>query len=149
MSQTQESREEIFFLTNLNTDTIFHAMERADYYSLHYIRICTNQLAPGEKMYLYKLKEALGVSMPDLSNAIQNLQDKGYLMWKTDHEVGKTYVELTSRAVELMNDQQDRMKRVYQAVVNEIGDEELDRTVGTMKKIKDIIDDMNEKKEEE
>lgn len=59
--------------------------------------------------------------LPDISKAIEKLQDKGYVSWKTDNSAGKTYVELTSKAVELMFDERLRMKKCYEQIREEIG----------------------------
>lgn len=60
-----------------------------------------------------------------LSKAVEKLQDKGLVAWKTDREAGRTYVELSSKAVELMAEERDFMKRCYARLRTELGDEEL------------------------
>ena len=36
----------------------------------------------------------MGLKVTELSKAVEKLQDKGFVAWKTDREAGRTYVEL-------------------------------------------------------
>ena len=74
-----------------------------------------------------------------LERAVEKLQDKGFVAWKTDKEAGRTYVELSSKAVELMAEEHDFMKRCYERLRTELGDDELRRTVDTMQKVTAIL----------
>ncbi|MFR2124644.1 MAG: hypothetical protein ACLS34_06965 [Faecalibacterium sp.] len=53
----------------------------------------------------------MGLKITELSKAVEKLQDKGLVAWKTDREAGRTYVELSSKAVELMAEERDFMKQ--------------------------------------
>ena len=77
--------------------------------------------------------------MTELSKAVEKLQDKAFVAWKTDKEAGRTYVELSSKAVELMAEEHDFMKRCYERLHSELGDDELRRTVDTMQKVTAIL----------
>jgi len=48
----------------------------------------------------------MGVRVTELSKGIEKLLDSGFVAWKTDREAGRTYVELSSKAVELMAEEQ-------------------------------------------
>ncbi len=63
----------------------------------------------------------MGVKVTELSKGIEKLQDQGYVRWFTDREAGRTYVELTSKAVELMAEERDFMKRCYARLRTELG----------------------------
>lgn len=149
MTEYANHREETFFLNNFNIDRVFHAIERADYLFLYYIKRCEEQepqqkivqihSKQGKRVYLSALADAMNMEIPELSKAVENLQGKGYVSWKTDSEAGKTYVELTSKAVELMNDERRRMENSYRQIQEEIGAEELERTVRTMGRIAAIL----------
>ena len=130
--------EEWFFLHNFDVDKVFSTIQRADYLVLYYIRQQAAQ-HPGSKVYLADLAAAMGLKVTELSKAVEKLQDKGFVAWKTDKEVGRTYVELTSKAVELMAEERDFMKRCYARLRTELGDEELRRTVDTMQKVTAIL----------
>ena len=82
--------------------------------------------------------------MTELSKAVEKLQDNGFVAWKTDREAGRTYVELTSKAVELMAEERDFMKRCYARLQAEVGDEELHRTVSTLQKLTGILKEERE-----
>ena len=130
--------EEWFFLHNFDVDKVFSTIQRADYLVLYYIRQQAAQ-HPGSKVYLADLAAAMGLKVTELSKAVEKLQDKGFVAWKTDKEAGRTYVELSSKAVELMAEEHDFMKRCYARLRTELGDEELRRTVDTMQKVTAIL----------
>ena len=130
--------EEWFFLHNFDVDKVFSTIQRADYLVLYYIRQQAAQ-HPGSKVYLADLAAAMGLKVTELSKAVEKLQDKGFVAWKTDKEAGRTYVELSSKAVELMAEEHDFMKRCYERLRTELGDDELRRTVDTMQKVTAIL----------
>lgn len=130
--------EEWFFLHNFDVDKVFSIIQRADYLVLYYIRQQAAQ-HPGSKVYLADLAVAMGLKVTELSKAVEKLQDKGFVAWKTDKEAGRTYVELSSKAVELMAEEHDFMKRCYERLRSELGDDELRRTVDTMQKVTAIL----------
>ncbi len=136
-------KEEAFFLNNFNTDRIFNVIERTDYLFLHYIKRCEVQSGQEKRVYLSTLAATMSLGIPEISKAVEKLPLKGYVSWKTDSDAGKTYVELTSKAVELMVDEKRRMEQSYQKIREEIGAEELERTIQTMKKITDILKQVN------
>lgn len=130
--------EEWFFLHNFDVDKVFSTIQRADHLVLYYIRQQAAQ-HPGSKVYLADLAAAMGLKVTELSKAVEKLQDKGFVAWKTDKEAGRTYVELSSKAVELMAEEHDFMKRCYERLRSELGDDELRRTVDTMQKVTAIL----------
>ena len=144
MEEMQQHQGEWFFLHELNVDKVFSTIQRADYLILYYIKL-EQEAHPGEKLYLADLAAAMGVRMTELSKGIEKLQDQGYVRWLTDREAGRTYVELTSKAVELMAEERDFMKRCYARLRTELGDEELRRTVDTLQHMRDILKDERER----
>ena len=117
----QKHPEEWFFLHNFDVDRVFSTIRRTD------------------------LAAEMGVKVTELSKGIEKLQDQGYVRWLTDREAGRTYVELTSKAVELMAEERDFMKRCYARLRTELGDEELRRTVDTLQHMRDILKDERER----
>lgn len=134
----ERHREELFFLDNFNVDRVFNTIQRTDYVFLYYIQ-SRKEAAPDEKVYLSDLAEAMNLRIPQVSKAIGQLQDKGYVMWKTDDAAGRTYVELTSKATELMAAERAWIKRCYEAIRAEIGDDELARTAQNLQRIAAIL----------
>lgn len=132
--------EERFFLDNFefHLDHVFRRIQRADYLVLYSIQ-ARQDAAPGEKVYLSDLAEGMGLQVTELSRGVEKLQDKGFLVWKTDREAGRSYLKLSSKAIELMAAERERMKRSYQRLRTELGDEELSRTVTTMRRIAEIL----------
>lgn len=136
----QKHPEEWFFLHNFDVDRVFSTIRRTDYLVLFYIKM-RQESHPDEKLYLADLAAEMGVKVTELSKDIEKLQDQGYVRWLTDREAGRTYVELTSKAVELMAEERDLMKRCYARLRTELGDEELRRTVDTLQHMRDILKD--------
>ena len=134
---------EWFFLHNFDVDKVFSTIQRADYLILYYIRMLSEQ-NPGGKVYLADLAAAMSLKVTELSKAVEKLQDKGLVAWKTDRDAGRTYVELSSKAVELMAEEHDFMKRCYDRLRAELGDDELRRAVDTMQKVTRILKEERE-----
>ena len=139
----QKHPEEWFFLHNFDVDRVFSTIRRTDYLVLFYIKM-RQESHPDEKLYLADLAAEMGVKVTELSKGIEKLQDQGYVRWLTDREAGRTYVELTSKAVELMAEERDFMKRCYARLRTELGDEELHRTVDTLQHMRHILKDERE-----
>ena len=135
---------EWFFLHNFDVDRVFSTIQRADYLVLYYIRMLSGQ-NPGGRVYLADLSAAMGLKVTELSKAAEKLQDKGLVAWKTDRDAGRTYVELSSKAVELMAEEHDFMKRCYARLRAELGDEELRRAVDIMQKVTAVLQEEREK----
>ena len=130
--------EEWFFLHNFDADRVFNTIQRADYLILYYIKMEADQ-HPEQKVYLADLAAVMGLKITELSKAMEKLQDKGLVAWKTDREAGRTYVELSSKAVELMAEERDFMKRCYARLRTELGDDELRRAVDIMQKVTAVL----------
>ena len=144
MEQIKHHPEEWFFLHEFNVDKVFNTIQRADYLILYYIKV-EQEEHPDQKVYLADLAAVMGVRVTELSKGIEKLQDSGFVAWKTDREAGRTYVELSSKAVELMAEERARMQRCYQRLRAELGDEELRRTVGTLQRATAILKEEREK----
>ena len=135
--------EEWFFLHNFDLDKVFSTIQRADYLVLYCIKMQQAE-HPGEKVYLSDLAAAMGLKVTELSKTMENLQDKGFVVWQTDREAGRTYVELSSKAVELMAEERGFMKRCYNRLRTELGDEELGRAVELLQHVSAILKEERE-----
>ena len=148
MEELQQHQGEWFFLHELNVDKVFSTIQRADYLILYYIKV-EQEAHPGEKLYLADLAAAMGLRVTELSKGIEKLQDSGFVTWKTDREAGRTYVELSSKAVELMAEEQALLQRCYRRMRTELGDEELRRAAATMQRATAILKEERENLEAE
>ena len=140
----QKHPEEWFFLHNFDVDRVFSTIRRTDYLVLFYIKM-RQESHPDEKLYLADLAAEMGVKVTELSKGIEKLQDSGFVTWKTDREAGRTYVELSSKAVELMAEEQALLQRCYRRMRTELGDEELRRAAATMQRATAILKEEREK----
>ena len=147
MEELQQHQGEWFFLHELNVDKVFSTIQRADYLILYYIKV-EQEEHPGEKIYLADLAaidHRARLRVTELSKGIEKLQDSGFVTWKTDREAGRTYVELSSKAVELMAEEQALLQRCYRRMRAELGDEELRRAAATMQRATAILKEEREK----
>ena len=144
MEELQQHQGEWFFLHELNVDKVFSTIQRADYLILYYIKMQAEQ-HPDSKVYLADLAAVMGLKVTELSKAVEKLQDKGFVAWKTDREAGRTYVELSSKAVELMAEEQALLQRCYRRMRAELGDAELRRAAATMQRATAILKEEREK----
>ena len=135
--------EEWFFLHNFDLDKVFSTIQRADYLVLYCIKVQQAE-HPGEKVYLADLAAAMGRKVTELSKTMENLQDKGFVVWQTDREAGRTYVELSSKAVELMAEERGFMKRCYTRLRTELGNEEMGRAVELLQHVSAILKEERE-----
>ena len=143
MEELQQHQGEWFFLHELNVDKVFSTIQRADYLVLYYIKM-QQEAHPDEKLYLADLAKAMGVRVTELSKGIEKLQDSGYVRWLTDRDAGRTYVELTSKSVELMAEEREFMKRCYTRLREEVGEEELHRTAAVLQQLTAIVKEERE-----
>ncbi|MCD8342274.1 MAG: MarR family winged helix-turn-helix transcriptional regulator [Clostridiales bacterium] len=139
MEQELYQQAEEFFLNRLDTDKVFKTIDRADYAFLYSIARCQAASQPANRAYLYQLSEMMDSPIPRISKAIRHLQDEGYVTWKTDDEMGRTYVTLTNIAVELMQDMKNNLQDYYKEILETVDGKDLETTLRTMKQISDII----------
>lgn len=140
MSGLFDRKVEDFFIKGFDIDRIFDSIGRADYLFLYYIDVCGEKDGGSSKVYLTRLAEEMKLTIPQVSKAVRQLQEKGYVEWKMNEEKDRTYVELTQTAVELMHDERERMKNYYTLIKEEIPQEELESTINTIKKIGRILE---------
>lgn len=133
-----QEQEELLLLDSLAMEPAPRSIRRMDYRFLSQIQRCC-QASADNRAYLYELAEELHLSIPALSRSIERLQEKGYVLWKTDQEQERTYVQLSSKAVELMHEEQRRLHRCYTRIHQEIGAEELSSALRTLAQVQGIL----------
>lgn len=143
MEEIRVEREpgELFFLEYFSSDRVFNTIKRADYLLLRAIRDRAGERGRPGRTYLADLAEGLNIPIPALSKTVERLQDKGLVSWKTDRSAGKTYVKLTSKAVELMDDESRRMRTVYERIRAEIDERDLEQAVKTARRVAEILNE--------
>ena len=141
MDENSISKEtgERFFLEYFNSDRLFNTIKRTDYLLLNAIQSRAGERGKPGRTYLSDLSAALDIPIPTLSKTVERLQDKGLVAWKTDRAAGQTYVKLTSKAVELMDNERRSMKAAYDRVKAEIDEQDLEQAMKTVRKIAEIL----------
>ncbi len=117
---------------------IFEAIERSDYLLLCNVQKCMEE-SGGDRAYLTEIAERMRLTVVETSGAVKILEDKGCVSRKMDENKERTYVMLTGKAKNSMDAQNRKMENAYRKITREISDEDLRLTVGTLKKIREII----------
>lgn len=118
---------------------IFDSAQKADALFLYVIDLCAARGNGSQGVYLTTLSDVTNLTIPQVSDIVKRLQAQGYVEWNMNETKDHTYVELTEKAVRHMHDEQSRMETCYQAIRQEIPEEELETTLKTMKKIRRIF----------
>lgn len=132
-------REEEFFLKSMNVEQVFGIIERTDYFFLYYIQECMKESEIENGVYLSALAEKMELSIPNVSKAVKNLENKGYITWKLDDKKEKTYIVLTNKAIELGRDQRRKMIEAYEKIQSNIRKEDMEVTLSTLDKIRQLL----------
>lgn len=143
-------QEELFLLDSLSMDRVFHTLERSDYLFLHYIRRVSDERAArgGEPCaYLYELCERMELGVSRVSHAMEHLQTKNYIRWKTDAAQGRSFVELTPRAERLLEQEKRRLTACYAQLTEELGQERLNAVLATMKRAAELLREYSEEED--
>ncbi len=134
--------EEKFFLESINVEQVFQIIERTDYFFLYNIKECMKSSAIEDGVYLSDLAEKMKLLIIDISKAVKNLEDKGYVIWKLDDNKEKTYIALTNKAIELTQMQKRKMIDAYEKIISNIRKEDMETTVFTLSKIRQLLQEV-------
>jgi DNA-binding MarR family transcriptional regulator len=130
---------ELFLMEKISTESLFKIVDRADYLMLRYIDICRQKYPDQNRVYLVNLANEMEVPISEISKAVTHLQDKNYVVWKTDESGRMTYVEITDVARSRMNAQNKRIERMKEKIMEEISPEALATTIETMEKVAELV----------
>ena len=130
---------ELCLMEKISTESLFKIVDRADYLMLRYIDICRQKYPDQNRVYLVNLANEMEVPISEISKAVTHLQDKNYVVWKTDESGRMTYVEITDVARSRMNAQNKRIERMKEKIMEEISPEALATTIETMEKVAELV----------
>lgn len=136
-----KTMEEDFFLKNINAGKVFEIIERADYAVLYTIR----QMAGKQEdpVYLSDLAEKMELPLQNASKAITQLEAHGYVTWSMDEKRERTYVALTEKAKNKMEEQRERLMDAYQKISEEIPEDDIKTTIQTLSTIRSLFAEIN------
>lgn len=136
------SIEENFFLKSINVERVFEFIERTDYFFIYNIKECIKKSDCPDGVYLSELAEHMEMPITELSKAVKNLEDKGYVTWKLDENKEKTYIVMTNKAVELSRGQKRKMIDAYEKITSNIRKDDMEVTMLTLSKIRQLLEEM-------
>lgn len=138
-----ENVEENFFLNNISMDRVFKIVEQTDYLFIYNIKQCLKDSEIEDGVYLSTLAEKMELSITDVSKAVKKLEDKGYVMWKLNENRKRTYIVLTNKAEKLGLEQKRKLIDTYEKITENIRKEDMEVTMLTLNKIKNILKDVS------
>jgi len=133
---------EEYFLKNFDIDRLFSSIEKSEFLFLHHIYLGVKDSECAEGMFLSEIADQMKMPVPEASKAIRRLQDKGYVRWDMTQDRKRTYINLTENALNLMQEERQKMKMIYDIIKNDINKEDLEITIATVKKINEIASRM-------
>lgn len=136
------SSVEEFFLTSIQTGKVFEIIERSDYLFLYHIY---GLLQNSDKscVYMAELAEDMNISVVEVSRAIKNLDEKGYVNWQMDADKEHTFVTLTKKAYENLSKQKGKLQGVFTKIKEEISDEEMKTAISVVTRILNLLQEKN------
>lgn len=90
-----------------------------------------------------KLSELLQISRPTASQAVNSLEEKGYVerfMSATDRRV--IYIGLTSQGQAVFNQRMARYSCILNEIVDKVGREEVDQLIATCERLRTVVDEV-------
>ncbi len=130
---------ELFSMEKLSTDSLFRIVDRTDYLMLRQIDICREKYPDQNRVYLVNLANEMNVPISEISKAVTHLQDRNYVIWRTDESGRMTYVEITETARARMQAQEKRINRMREKIIEEIPEEDITTTINTMEKVAEMV----------
>ena len=135
-----DNKEEEFFLKSMDVGRVFEIMERTDYFFIYNIKLCMEHSEIEGGVYLSELAKQMEMSVPDVSKAVKNMEDKGYVAWKLDEKKERTYIVLTDKANDLGRRQKRKIMDAYEKITTNIRQEDMETTLLTLSKIRQLLE---------
>ncbi|WP_455721186.1 MarR family winged helix-turn-helix transcriptional regulator [Agathobacter sp.] len=135
---------EVSLFKNISAEYIFDIVEKTDFFLIRSIQEGIKNSVLEEGVYLSDLAEQMNVPVTQISVAVKKLESKGYVLWKLDDSRERTYIMLTDRALKLESDQKRKMMDAYEKIVSNIRKEDLETTMLTISKIRQLFESEKE-----
>ncbi len=136
--------KEVSLFKNISAEYIFDIVEKTDYFLIRSIQEGIKNSTLEDGVYLSDLAEQMSIPVTQISTAVKKLEGKGYVLWKLDDSREHTYVMLTDRALKLESDQRRKMMDAYEKIVSNIRKEDLETTMLTISKIRQLFESEKE-----
>ena len=136
--------KEVSLFKNISAEYIFDIVEKTDYFLIRSIQEGIKNSTLEDGVYLSDLTEQMSIPVTQISTAVKKLEGKGYVLWKLDDSREHTYVMLTDRALKLESDQRRKMMDAYEKIVSNIRKEDLETTMLTISKIRQLFESEKE-----
>lgn len=136
--------KEVSLFKNISAEYIFDIVEKTDYFLIRNIQEGIKNSTLEDGVYLSDLAEQMSIPVTQISTAVKKLEGKGYVLWKLDDSREHTYVMLTDRALKLESDQRRKMMDAYEKIVSNIRKEDLETTMLTISKIRQLFESEKE-----
>ena len=136
--------KEISLFKNISAEYIFDIVEKTDFFLIRSIQEGIKNSTLEDGVYLSDLAEQMSIPVTQISTAVKKLEGKGYVLWKLDDSRERTYIVFTDRALKLESDQRRKMMDAYEKIVSNIRKEDLETTMLTISKIRQLFESEKE-----
>ena len=136
--------KEVSLFKNISAEYIFDIVEKTDFFLIRSIQEGIKNSTLEDGVYLSDLAEQMSIPVTQISTAVKKLEGKGYVLWKLDDSRERTYIVLTDRALKLESDQRRKMMDAYEKIVSNIRKEDLETTMLTISKIRQLFESEKE-----
>lgn len=134
----------ISLFKNISAEYIFDIVEKTDFFLIRSIQEGIKNSTLEDGVYLSDLAEQMSIPVTQISTAVKKLEGKGYVLWKLDDSRERTYIVFTDRALKLESDQRCKMMDAYEKIVSNIRKEDLETTMLTISKIRQLFESEKE-----
>lgn len=137
-------------MSRMNMKKLFQKMSTADYMAMWILAQSVDKSKQDQRIYLEEIAEKTNLPMGKVSGIVKELQDRSLVRWKHDGsgEEG-TYIEITEKGISSAVEQQEILKKFYNAVITEFGEERFLQFMGQIAELEEIMNQVIEKMGEE
>jgi len=135
-----------YILGKEQNQKFLHNLKMPEYLALHIIRDYVKELPESEKkMYLNVLADKLELPINETSHIAETLKNRGFITWTFDGKGTKgTYVNITKRGLDMLEDNEKRVEDFTFKVVNRFGHDRMLQFLEMSAEISRIMKDERE-----
>lgn len=137
-----------YLLEKIDMKKLFHNISILDYNAMRAILKYNEGKDDVGRIYLRELAEELKLPISRVSYMIESLQESGMVRWKHDGKGEQgTYIEITDRGAEIVQNQQEILKQFYGRVITRYGSDKFVQMLEMFTELENIMTEELERTE--
>ena len=129
---------------------VFTVISMTDYMILAKLSRTMGFNNPDTRVYLSEISKEMSRPINQVSQMVQNLQDKGYVYWEHDQEQRKgTYIYISETGREAMIRQREILHRYFANIVDRLGEDNVAKILDMMFRLETVMEEEAEKLSED